>query len=110
MGARADELSSVLDPRAQRSRTSAALETDQGVIIGGGGRDLNPAQRATAKPGEVLSKSPGDHAEVTTLKQADAMGANPKSIGASRKFCDNCKAEIESRGGTLTSDRTAEFD
>ncbi len=104
------ELSGVLDPRAQRSRTSAALETDQGVVIGGGGRDLNPAQRATAKPGETLSKSPGDHAEITTLKQADDMGANPKSIGASRKFCDDCKAEIESRGGTLTSDRTAEFD
>ncbi|MFT5458608.1 MAG: hypothetical protein ACI9K2_005116 [Myxococcota bacterium] len=107
---RADELSGVLDPRAQRSRTSAALDTDQGVVIGGGGRDLNPAQRATAKPGETLAKSPGDHAEITVLRQADATGAKPSSIGASRKFCDSCKAEIESRGGTLTSDRTADFD
>jgi hypothetical protein len=104
---RADEFQSVLDPIAAKQRTTAVLETSGGTIIGGGVRDLNPAQRALAKQGEILSKLPGKHAEITVLKEAMARGLKPKAIATTRDFCQECRKALEEAGATITGPRTA---
>jgi len=89
-------------------RTTAVLDTEQGVrIVGGGKRDLSPAQRASLKPGDVAAKFPGQDAEVTTLRHASENGLTPKSLGTTRDICPNCQAEIEASGGKLIGPRTA---
>ena len=41
-------------------------------------RDLAPPQRALARPGEVLGRLPGEHAEITALKAAGEAGLTPQ--------------------------------
>jgi hypothetical protein len=104
---RAEEIHSVLDPIAAKQRTTAVLETSGGNIIGGGVRDLNPAQRALMKPGEILSKLPGEHAEITAVQEAAARGLKPKAIATTRDFCPECRKALEMAGATITGPRTA---
>ena len=44
--ARAKEVHKALDPIAAKQRTTAVLQTNKGNVVGGGKRDLSPAQRA----------------------------------------------------------------
>jgi RHS repeat-associated protein len=106
--ARAGELQGALDPLAQNRRTAAALGTHEGTdVLAGGGRDLNPAQRALAGEGDVLARSPGAHAEVTAVKGAQGVGLTPQGIAASRPFCPDCVNFLEGTGATIMSPTTA---
>jgi hypothetical protein len=104
--ARAAEIHGALDPIAAKQRTTAVLQTSAGDIVGGGARDLNPAQRAMLGSGETAAKLPGAHAEVTALS-AVPPGATPEAMGVSRAICPGCQEAIEASGGTLTSPTTA---
>ncbi len=104
---RADELSGALDDVAQNHRTSAVLATDGPDVLAGGGRDLNPAQRALAGENEVLAKQPGAHAEVTAVEHARANGLTPSAIGTSRDICPKCVPYLEESGATITGPRSA---
>jgi hypothetical protein len=106
---RADQLASALDdPIAENSRTTAVLRTSEDVdVLGSGGRDLSPLQRATADEGDVLARMPGAHAEPTVLGEASARGLTPLGLAASRDFCPACLDLIADFGGTVTGPRTA---
>jgi hypothetical protein len=100
----------ILDPIAEGQRTTAVLTTDGPNVVGAGAeQDLTPRQRGMLEPGEVPAASPGDHAEVTTLREADTRGLTPSELEASRDICDRCKAEIEARGGKVIGPRRAVF-
>ena len=108
LSARANEVHSVLHPIAQQMRTTAALATDEGTtIIGGGASDLTPPQRAILGPGEMASALPGEHAEITVLQAASDNGLTPRALGVTRTICPACQAAIEESGGILTSPTTA---
>ena len=100
---RTRDVHNALDPIAQSRRTTVVLETTRGRIIASGGRDLNPAQRAGALPGETVARGPGLHAEITALGHARAIGADAISMTASRPICSDCADHIRSTGGVLTS-------
>jgi len=106
---RTKEIHNVLDGVAQKSRTTAVLETDAGRIIAGGARDLSPAQRAALGRGEIAAKAPRVHAEVTALDKAASIGATPSELAVTRTICPECIAVIMSLGGRLTSPTTAVF-
>lgn len=106
--ARANSLHGVLDPIAQNSRTAAALGTREGTtVLGSGGRDLSPAQRALVGDGEIVARSPGAHAEVTAVNGARDAGLTPLGIGVSRPICPACIEFLEEAGATITSPTTA---
>jgi hypothetical protein len=106
--ARAQEIHGALDARAQSRRTTAVLQTEEGVsIIAGGGRDLDPKQRSMLQSNEVAAKAPGAHAEVTALQHAAEAGLTPQVMSTTRPICTNCSSEIQRSGGTLTSPTTA---
>jgi hypothetical protein len=108
---RADEVHSVLGhPAARNGRTTAVLETSGGDIVGGGVRDLSPAQRAALRPGEIASKIPGEHAEITALQEALNRGLKPRAIGTSRDFCPDCIKKLQEAGARITGPRTAVWD
>jgi hypothetical protein len=110
LSARANQIHSALDPRAQRHRTTAVLLTDGPTIIGGGGEDLEDFQRAMLRDGEISAELPGVHAEKTVLTKAMANFHRPRALATSRPFCPKeCPDFIRSLGGILTSDRTAVF-
>ena len=101
----------VLDPIAQRMRTTSVLETKEGSrIVGAGAKaDLSPAQRAILQPGEVPSKLRGAHAEITVLEHAAENNLTPSLLEVSRKICADCAARIEQLGGKLTRPTKAEW-
>jgi hypothetical protein len=108
--ARAAEVHGVLDPIAQSSRTTAVLGTQEGTtVIGGGVRDLSPAQRLTARAGELLTRQPGAHAEVTVVNGARAAGLTPQDIVTTWNICPACQAFLENEGATLTGARSARW-
>ncbi len=109
---RADEVHSALDPIARSRRTTSVLRTegDGGRtvdVLAGGARDLGPSQRALAKPGEVLARAPGEHAEITALRAAMERGLKPRAIAATRDFCPACRTALERSGATILDPRTA---
>jgi len=104
---RAHEIHDALDCVAQTRRTTAALNTDMGRIIAGGGRDLDAAQKALLEEGEIAAKLPGAHAEVTALDAAAKLGATPEELAVTRAICPACADAIEAAGGRLTSPTTA---
>ncbi len=96
--ARAKEIHSVLDPRAQRARTTALTETTEGKrIISSSERRLTPAQRAKLKPGEIEGTGVG-HAEVTGVNFAKSQGLKPTGTAASRPICPNCAEFLKKEG------------
>jgi RHS repeat-associated protein len=107
---RAEEVHSVLDSIARKQRTTAVLETSGGDIIGGGARDLTPAQRATLRPGEIEARLPGEHAEITALQEAARRGLRPRAIVTTRDFCPDCRRVLEEAGARITGPRTAVWD
>ncbi len=98
-------LQDVLDARAQRMRTAAAVGTDEGIdVLGGGGRDLTPEQiRRIAKPGDVTGILPNAHAEPTVIYGAWENNLTIRSLVASRQFCPACQAVIVDAGGTIVA-------
>ncbi|MEH6413925.1 RHS repeat-associated core domain-containing protein [Pseudomonas sp. CGJS7] len=110
LAARVAEVHAGLDPIAANMRTTAGLETTEGVtIFGGGARDLTPAQRALLGPGEVAAKLPGAHAEVTNIMHALNNGLTPKALEVSRPMCPLCQREVVNSGGTIVSPTRAEW-
>ncbi len=96
--ARANEIHSILDPRAMRARTTAVTETAEGTrVISSSTRRLTPAQRAALGPGEVEGVGVG-HAEVTGVNAARQMGLTPTGAAASRPICPECAAFLEGQG------------
>ena len=108
---RADEIHSVLGhPAARNGRTTAILQTPGGDIVGGGVRDLSPAQRSILLPAEMAAKLPGEHAEITVIQEALSRGLKPIAIGASRDFCPDCINRLQQIGANITGPRTAVWD
>ena len=101
--ARAKEIHGLLDPRAQRARTTAVTETADGTrVISSSERRLSPAQRRALGPGEVEGVGVG-HAEVTGVNAARGMGKTPTGTSASRPICSNCASFLEAEGVTPLS-------
>lgn len=99
---RADEIHAVLDPRAQRARTTAVTEAvgpDGSItrVVSSSERRLSPAQRRALGAGEVEGVGVG-HAEVTGVEAARRMGLTPTQTAASRPICPNCASTLESSG------------
>ncbi|CAD5989846.1 RHS repeat-associated core domain-containing protein [Agreia sp. COWG] len=108
LASRVDDLSGALDPIARNSRTSAVLGTNEGTdILASGGRDLSPAQRALAQPGDLLAAQPGAHAEVTALQAASRAGLTPSQIAVSRPICTSCQLALENSGGQIQTGNTS---
>ena len=95
---RATQIHSVLDPRAQRARTTAVTETQEGVrVISSSERRLTPAQRAQLGANEVEGVGVG-HAEVTGVNAARGMGLTPTGTAASRPICPSCAGTLREQG------------
>lgn len=99
---RANQIHSVLDPRAQRARTTAVTEAvgpDGSVtrVVSSSEPRLSPAQRKALAAGEVEGVGVG-HAEVTGVEAARRMGLTPTQSAASRPICPNCASALESQG------------
>ena len=95
---RANEIHSVLDKRAQRSRTTAVTETKEGPkIVSSSEKRLTPAQRAKLKHDEMEGTGPG-HAETTGIKAAKEKGLTPTGTAASRPICKECANQLEKEG------------
>jgi RHS repeat-associated protein len=110
LAARAKEINGVIDPIAQSMRTTAVLRTTAGDIVASGGRDLTKAQIASLRAGEVsAAPMPGAHAEVTAITDALNSGSTPQTLGVSRQICSECKAFIQSKGGTIIDPFTASW-
>jgi hypothetical protein len=100
---RAKEIHSVLDPRAQRARTTAVAETTEGTrVVGSSTRRLTPAQRATLQANEIEGIGTG-HAEVTAINAARQQGLTPTGVAASRPICPNCAEALDIQGVSTLS-------
>lgn len=87
---RTKQLHSLLDPRAQRARTTAVTETEEGIrVISSSERRLSPAKRNALSKNEVEGVGAG-HAEVTGVNAAKGMGLTPTGTAASRPICSGC--------------------
>lgn len=106
---RAAEIHGALDPIAQTRRTTAVLGTQEGTtVIGGGVRDLSPAQRALLQDGEMMAGGPG-HAEVTTVLGARGAGLTPQEIVTTTNICPACQVFLRNEGATITGPRSAKW-
>jgi RHS repeat-associated protein len=95
---RAQELHSVLDPIAQRMRTTAVTATEEGVTyVSSSLNELSKAQKAALKPGEVAAAGAG-HAEVTGINAAKQAGHTPTATAASRPICPTCAQTLQEQG------------
>ncbi|MGZ5198335.1 MAG: Ig-like domain-containing protein [Telluria sp.] len=95
---RAKQLHSVLDPRAQRARTTAVTDTEEGIrVVSSSERRLTPAQRKALSKNEVEGIGEG-HAEVTGVNAARQMGLTPTGTAASRPICSGCASHLENAG------------
>jgi len=72
--------------------------------------NLKSCEKRKLKAGEVAATPmPGAHAEVTALMEAANSGSTPMMIGTSRPICAECAAYIQSQGGTLLDNFTAQW-
>jgi tRNA(Arg) A34 adenosine deaminase TadA len=106
---RAKEIHNLLDHVARKQRVTAVLSTDGDTIVASGGRDLAPLQINSLRPGEVLAKLPGTHAEITALSKAQEAGVVPRVLVTTRPICPACATAIKSMGGQLIDETTAIF-
>jgi tRNA(Arg) A34 adenosine deaminase TadA len=84
------------------------MSTREGAdVLAGGVRDLTPAQRALAGPGDVIGRLPGEHAEITALKAAGEAGLTPQGIVTTTNICPACQSALEEAGATITGPRSA---
>jgi RHS repeat-associated protein len=104
---RADEIHSLLDPVAQRFRTTAVVRARgadgaEVLVVASSNRVLAPAQKAGLRGGEIAAEGTG-HAEVTALQTAKAMGLQPLEVAASRPICGPCAEAIRDAGAIPVS-------
>jgi hypothetical protein len=91
---------------AQKQRVTTVMSTKEGPdVIASGKRDLNPAQREVAGPGDVLGKNGDLHAETTAMEAAQKAGLTPARIATSAPICPNCETAITNSGGVINADR-----
>jgi RHS repeat-associated protein len=110
LAARVGQIHKILDIVAQRYRTTAGIDTLQGLrIFAGGTRDLDKAQRAAMGAGECAAKLPGAHAEITLFNHASNNGLTPVTLSTSTKICPACAAAIKKLGGNVTGPYSASF-
>jgi RHS repeat-associated protein len=101
---RADELHSLLNPIAQRMRTTAVMdaldpEGNSISLVASSRGTVGPAVRDALQPGEIAVKGPaGMHAEEKLLNAADQLGLTPAGISISRAACASCAALLEWAG------------
>ena len=109
LGTRVGEIHGALDPIAAEMRTTAGLDTAEGIRVLGGGaqRDLTPLQRALLGEGEAAAKLPGAHAEATILRHAADNHLTPHVLEVSRDICPDCLKLIQESGGTIVGPRKA---
>jgi len=93
---------STLDPIAAKNRTTAVLETSGDDIIGGGVRDLSPAQRKLQQPGEILASS-----RRTRRNHRIARGKSTRAQAEGHcdheDFCPECRSALEEAGARSRS-------
>lgn len=95
---RAKELHGLLNPQAQRMRTTAVTATEEGVTyVSSSENALSKAQKAALKPSEVAAEGPG-HAEVTGINAAKDAGHTPTATAASRPICPTCAQTLQEQG------------
>lgn len=96
------------DTIAYKQRMVAVVTTDGRSVVGGGVRDLTPAQRDMLGKGEIPGKLLREHGEVTAVTEAVlSRGLIPRAIGTSMDFCDLCELFIQETSGIITGPRTA---
>ena len=87
-------------------RTVSVMETAEGeTIVGGGGSDLNIAQKELARQFglTVAEDAPGLHAEETVLQHAMKNGLTPTRGVATNLICGpTCAPLIQQLGGTVS--------
>jgi len=99
---RVNDVHDALKGIEKNKRTTAGLVTKDGrTIIGSGGTDLNAAQRARLRTGEIAAKLADEHAEITVLFKALELNKLPSMLVASRKFCPECIKFIKDWGGKI---------
>jgi RHS repeat-associated protein len=100
---RANELHSLLNPQAQRMRTTAVTATEEGVtVVSSSENALSKAQKAALKPGEMAVEGAG-HAEITGINGAKQAGLTPTATAASRPICPTCAQTLKQEGVTPAS-------
>ncbi|MBU3922105.1 MAG: RHS repeat-associated core domain-containing protein, partial [Alphaproteobacteria bacterium] len=98
MSARVDEIHNILDPIAQKMRTTATATTASGrTFVASSENLLSPAQRSALTLDEQAASGIG-HAEMTAINAAEEAGETVVGVAASRQFCPACEAEIKKRG------------
>jgi len=91
---RAGEIHRGLDRIAQTRRTTAIVDTEEGVrLVASSQNTLSPSQRALMLPGEIAVSGKG-HAEATALAAAAVRGLTPVRVAASRRICSSCEELI----------------
>ena len=96
--ARAREIQDALDLKTQGYRTTAVVETKEGIRVVSSNRPrLSPTQRASLRAGEVEGPGIG-HAEVTAVNAAKRMGLTPTGAAASRPICPQCAEFLRELG------------
>ena len=118
----ATSLGGVFDERFFNSNTVAVLRLEEpGTgrcvdVLGGGATNDLPAttQKIAYRPGEIVARAPGLHAEPTVITRSSLpdLAAYPRiAIAASRPFCGpdsaNCSQVIRDAGGSIEGPRFA---
>lgn len=86
---------------------TAVLGTREGTtVIGGGVRDLSPAQRAVLQDGEMMARGPG-YAEVMAVLGARGAGLTPQEIVLTTNNCPACQLSVRNERATITGPRSA---
>jgi hypothetical protein len=104
---RADEIHQLLDPIAQRMRTTTVLATADGSKVVASSSRVTRAQRTALSVDEAAAITRKTHAEIAALAHAAQQNLSPVAIGVSRAICSTCVAAIEAAGGKLTGRFTA---
>jgi RHS repeat-associated protein len=102
LGERAQQVHAVLDPIAQRMRTTAVAEVTNAdgtvrTLVSSSRPTLGPAQRGALNPGEVPVSGAG-HAEQTILNSAQQNGQVVNSMGVTRTPCLDCAQRLQQAG------------
>jgi hypothetical protein len=106
LSARVRQIHGVLDPIAQRFRTTAILSTDGPTFVGGGTLDLSPNQRYLLRHPEEPAKLLDAHAEDTVLSEARNRGYRPRALVTSWQICPKCQPLVRSMGGVISPSGT----
>ncbi len=112
LATRASEIHGVLDPIAQRMRTTAVASVTNGdgavsTVAASSRNTLAPAQRAVLQEGETAVSGAG-HAEETLLNSAQQNGQTVNNMGVTRNPCPTCQQKLDQAGVNVTVKKTPE--